>query len=226
MLGALLAVFPATAVLGLLVLLLALVPAVIGYFLTRTGRADHRRLSLASLVLAPVFLLVAAGVVGANAPAAPVTVSGSPAAVGDTTSLVASPPPTSIAAPAPVIDVPVVDDPAVDTTTTTRAKAVAKAPAAKASSKTSAPTKASAPTKTSAPTKAPAPKKSSSSCDSSTHYVNSSGNCVLRPTDAAHAPGGPSAKCKDGTFSSSQHRSGTCSRHGGVAEWLAGAPSS
>jgi hypothetical protein len=37
-------------------------------------------------------------------------------------------------------------------------------------------------------------------------------------------PTGASAKCKDGTYSKSQHRSGTCSSHGGVAEWLAGAP--
>ena len=36
-------------------------------------------------------------------------------------------------------------------------------------------------------------------------------------------PGGPNgatAKCKDGTFSTSAHRSGTCSRHGGVAQWF------
>ncbi|HEY0812030.1 MAG TPA: DUF3761 domain-containing protein, partial [Pseudonocardia sp.] len=26
--------------------------------------------------------------------------------------------------------------------------------------------------------------------------------------------------CGDGTYSSSQHRQGTCSRHGGVAAWL------
>ncbi len=34
----------------------------------------------------------------------------------------------------------------------------------------------------------------------------------------------PSARCGDGTVSYSATRSGTCSRHGGVAEWLAGAP--
>ncbi|HYT45260.1 MAG TPA: DUF3761 domain-containing protein, partial [Methylomirabilota bacterium] len=28
------------------------------------------------------------------------------------------------------------------------------------------------------------------------------------------------AKCSDGTYSFSQHRSGTCSHHGGVAQWL------
>ena len=32
----------------------------------------------------------------------------------------------------------------------------------------------------------------------------------------------PSARCKDGSLSYSQHRSGTCSRHGGVGEWLTG----
>lgn len=31
---------------------------------------------------------------------------------------------------------------------------------------------------------------------------------------------GASAQCKDGSFSHSQHRTGTCSRHGGVAKWL------
>ena len=31
---------------------------------------------------------------------------------------------------------------------------------------------------------------------------------------------GASARCKDGTYSHSVHRSGTCSRHGGVAAWL------
>jgi hypothetical protein len=31
----------------------------------------------------------------------------------------------------------------------------------------------------------------------------------------------PTAKCRDGTFSYSATRAGTCSRHGGVAEWLA-----
>lgn len=35
-------------------------------------------------------------------------------------------------------------------------------------------------------------------------------------------PGGPdgaTAKCKDGIYSKSAHRSGTCSRHGGVVQW-------
>jgi hypothetical protein len=37
---------------------------------------------------------------------------------------------------------------------------------------------------------------------------------------APSAPGGATAVCRDGTYSSSQHRSGTCSHHGGVGRWL------
>lgn len=33
-------------------------------------------------------------------------------------------------------------------------------------------------------------------------------------------PTGAIAKCKDGLYSHSKHRSGTCSKHGGVAQWL------
>jgi len=51
-------------------------------------------------------------------------------------------------------------------------------------------------------------------------YVNSDGNCIERPTHAAQAPAGATAMCRDGTYSFSAHRSGTCSHHGGVAEWL------
>jgi hypothetical protein len=34
------------------------------------------------------------------------------------------------------------------------------------------------------------------------------------------APANATALCKDGTYSMSKHRSGTCSRHGGVERWL------
>jgi hypothetical protein len=50
--------------------------------------------------------------------------------------------------------------------------------------------------------------------------VNSDGNCVHRPEQAPAPPAGATAKCQDGTYSFSQHRSGTCSHHGGVAQWL------
>jgi hypothetical protein len=65
-----------------------------------------------------------------------------------------------------------------------------------------------------APAPAPAP-----SCPNGT-YVNSSGNTVCSPYASSSAPAGATAKCNDGTYSFSQHHSGTCSSHGGVAEWL------
>ena len=54
------------------------------------------------------------------------------------------------------------------------------------------------------------------------HYTNRSGAVVHSPahTVTGHAPAGASAKCRDGTFSFSQHHQGTCSHHGGVAAWL------
>jgi len=51
-------------------------------------------------------------------------------------------------------------------------------------------------------------------------YVNSDGITVCSPYAAASAPEGATAKCYDGTYSFSLHHSGTCSHHGGVAEWL------
>ncbi len=58
------------------------------------------------------------------------------------------------------------------------------------------------------------------STPSGSGYINSSGNYVPSPTYAPSAPAGASAKCRDGTYSFSQSRSGTCSHHGGVATWL------
>jgi hypothetical protein len=46
---------------------------------------------------------------------------------------------------------------------------------------------------------------------------------TLAATAATAAPPpGATARCRDGTYSYSQHRSGTCSYHGGVARWLVG----
>ena len=54
------------------------------------------------------------------------------------------------------------------------------------------------------------------------YYTNSSGNQVHSPAYSTTntAPAGATALCNDGTYSFSQHRSGTCSHHGGVAQWL------
>jgi len=38
--------------------------------------------------------------------------------------------------------------------------------------------------------------------------------------NAGKAADKPTAKCKDGTMSHSKEHSGTCSQHGGVAQWL------
>jgi hypothetical protein len=65
-----------------------------------------------------------------------------------------------------------------------------------------------------------APKVASSpstgSCPSD-YYRNSSGHCVHRPSTD---PTGATALCVDGTYSYSEHASGTCSHHGGVARWI------
>jgi len=54
------------------------------------------------------------------------------------------------------------------------------------------------------------------------HYRNIDGAVVHSPahTDTGAAPAGASAQCRDGSFSFSAHRRGTCSHHGGVARWL------
>ena len=51
-------------------------------------------------------------------------------------------------------------------------------------------------------------------------YVNVDGDCISGPVAAPSAPAGATAQCNDGTYSFSQHRSGTCSHHHGVAVWL------
>lgn len=51
-------------------------------------------------------------------------------------------------------------------------------------------------------------------------YVNVDGHRVRRPVAAPHAPAGASARCRDGTYSFSEHHRGTCSHHGDVATWL------
>jgi hypothetical protein len=52
-------------------------------------------------------------------------------------------------------------------------------------------------------------------------YVNSDGNTVHSPAYSnSGVPAGATAQCRDGSYSFSQHRSGTCSHHGGVMRWL------
>lgn len=52
------------------------------------------------------------------------------------------------------------------------------------------------------------------------YYTNSSGERVQSPTYYNSTPAGATALCRDGTYSFSRSRRGTCSHHGGVARWL------
>jgi hypothetical protein len=52
------------------------------------------------------------------------------------------------------------------------------------------------------------------------YYTNKDGQRIHSPAYSPGVPAGATAVCTDGTFSFSQHRSGTCSYHGGVANWL------
>jgi hypothetical protein len=51
-------------------------------------------------------------------------------------------------------------------------------------------------------------------------YINVDGERVPSPVFTKRAPAGATAQCRDGSYSFSRHRRGTCSRHGGVARWL------
>jgi hypothetical protein len=54
------------------------------------------------------------------------------------------------------------------------------------------------------------------------HYVNKDGNVIHSPahTVDGQVPAGATAHCRDGSYSFSAHRQGTCSHHGGVSAWL------
>ena len=87
------------------------------------------------------------------------------------------------------------------------------AASAQQGSVTSQSTTATQPAAPSSPTTQP------SGLSNDNYYTNSSGNTVHSPANASSIPAGASAQCRDGTYSFSQHRSGTCSHHGGVAVW-------
>lgn len=62
--------------------------------------------------------------------------------------------------------------------------------------------------------------KTQSTNSSVKYYTNSFGQKVQSPTYYNSAPAGATALCRDGTYSFSRNRRGTCSHHGGVARWL------
>lgn len=51
-------------------------------------------------------------------------------------------------------------------------------------------------------------------------YINVDGVRVPSPVFSETKPPGATARCRDGSYSFSQHRRGTCSGHRGVAEWF------
>jgi Protein of unknown function (DUF3761) len=71
------------------------------------------------------------------------------------------------------------------------------------------------------PTQTPA-SQTNGQLDNNNSYTNVDGNQVHSPANTVDGsvPAGATAQCGDGTYSFSQHHSGTCSHHGGVAEWL------
>lgn len=64
---------------------------------------------------------------------------------------------------------------------------------------------------------APTQSSTPANCQNGT-YVNSAGQTVCRPS--AIDTGGATAICRDGSYSYSRSRRGTCSHHGGVRQWL------
>ncbi len=67
-----------------------------------------------------------------------------------------------------------------------------------------------------------APQSSGNDLSNNKTYTNVSGHSVHAPAYDLDAdiPAGASARCRDGTYSFSEHHRGTCSHHGGVSEWL------
>ena len=72
---------------------------------------------------------------------------------------------------------------------------------------------------TQAPVQAPAPPSGYDQQTPGAYYRSTDGSLVRRPTKEAGDFGRVTAICGDGTLSFSHHHRGTCSHHGGVAEW-------
>jgi len=71
------------------------------------------------------------------------------------------------------------------------------------------------------PTAQPQVQLQQDSLSNDNYYTNSDGDTIHSPAYSnSGVPAGATAQCRDGTYSFSQHRSGTCSHHGGVATWL------
>jgi hypothetical protein len=79
---------------------------------------------------------------------------------------------------------------------------------------------ATAATRLSIPTSTSTSPSPAATLSNSNYYNNRQGQSVHAPAYSDNIPAGATAKCRDGTYSFSQSRRGTCSHHGGVATWL------
>lgn len=73
-------------------------------------------------------------------------------------------------------------------------------------------------TPASAPVAEPATSASTASAPPATPAPKPTPAAARAPTGAE--PAGATAVCKDGTYSTSKHHSGSCAHHGGVSQWL------
>ena len=75
-----------------------------------------------------------------------------------------------------------------------------------------------------APTSAPPPRNDNATPPAATQRTSPppSHSASTRSAPTPPVPGKPTAKCKDGSLSYSTHHTGSCSHHGGVAQWLDG----
>jgi len=64
------------------------------------------------------------------------------------------------------------------------------------------------------------PNQAKPNCTTNGTYVNRKGQTIPRPENCSAPPEGATAQCRDGTYSFSKSRRGTCSHHGGVAKWM------
>ncbi len=132
----------------------------------------------------------------------PVEASIQQAVMGEQSTPTLPPEPTATATPEPT-SIP----------TTTPVPTVYRAPTKYIPPPTKAPTQYVAPTTA---------QQQSGGLSNDRYYTNTAGNEVHAPaySNDGSVPAGASARCADGTYSFSQSRRGTCSGHGGVAQWL------
>lgn len=196
--------------------LFVLVVAVVGLIRRRVASARISSRGQAGLALGVgLGLLILAGAV------APSTHPASSGSANLTPAATPTPSPTSAAAasvlptiPPPRSPAPVQTAPAVIAATPPAAARTTVAPPAAAPLEVAAPVAPAVPV---APAPAPAPAAAGGSTSGDT-YTNVDGNQIQGPVQAASRPAGSTARCNDATYSYSQHHSGTCSSHGGVAE--------